>query len=120
MRDTFDQRNAVDGGPSGQVGAMPGDEDNDLHSLYADGMNDQETDKTIEFGWEDEKPLSGRRAAKERAKKRKMKPGSFGTLSYEPHHKSALKYYARVHSMVLQVSVVAFLALAVTCRDDEP
>ena len=33
---------------------------------------------TVDFGWESEKPLDGRRAKAAKAKKRKLKPGSFG------------------------------------------
>lgn len=34
-------------------------------------------ERTVEFGWADNKPVSGRRAAKEK-EKRKVKAGSFG------------------------------------------
>ena len=37
--------------------------------------------RTVDFGWVDNKPVSGRRAAKEK-EKRKIKPGAFGA----PHH----------------------------------
>ena len=33
--------------------------------------------ETVEFGWQDDKPVSGRRKAQEK-QKRKIKPGSFG------------------------------------------
>ena len=33
--------------------------------------------EVLDFGWADEKPVSGRRAAKDKSKK-KVKPGSFG------------------------------------------
>ena len=40
--------------------------------------------RTVDFGWVDNKPVSGRRAAKEK-EKRKIKPGAFGaTLSQIP------------------------------------
>ena len=37
-------------------------------------------EQTVEFGWEDDTPMGGRRLKKEREKKRKLKPGSFGRL----------------------------------------
>lgn len=50
----------------------------------AEDMLEEGTEKTLDFGWEDDKPLSGRRAAKERAKRRKVKPGSFGASKWSP------------------------------------
>ena len=35
-------------------------------------------EQTVDFGWEDDTPMSGRRQKKEREQKRKLKPGSFG------------------------------------------
>ena len=35
-------------------------------------------EQTVDFGWEDDAPVSGRRQKKEREQKRKLKPGSFG------------------------------------------
>ena len=35
-------------------------------------------ERTVDFGWEDDAPLGGRRLKQEREKKRKLKPGSFG------------------------------------------
>ena len=35
-------------------------------------------EQTVDFGWEDDTPMSGRRLKKEREQKRKLKPGSFG------------------------------------------
>ena len=35
-------------------------------------------EQTVDFGWEDDTPVSGRRQKKEREQKRKLKPGSFG------------------------------------------
>ena len=34
--------------------------------------------QTVDFGWQDAVPLTGRRKAKEKALKKKLKPGSFG------------------------------------------
>lgn len=35
-------------------------------------------DGFVNFGWEDDKPLAGRRKAAEKAKQKKARPGSFG------------------------------------------
>ena len=37
--------------------------------------------ETVEFGWQDDKPVSGRRKAQEK-QKRKIKPGSFGNYHF--------------------------------------
>ena len=36
---------------------------------------------TLELGWEDERPISGRRKSKQQKLKKKLKPGSFGQSS---------------------------------------
>ena len=37
------------------------------------------SERIVEFGWEDNRPVTGRRAVKEKEKK-KIKAGSFGTF----------------------------------------
>lgn len=44
-----------------------------------------ESNGAIEFGWEDDRPLSGRRKKKERELKKKSKPGTFGLTNLFIH-----------------------------------
>ena len=43
-----------------------------------DGTGPRPAEQIVDFGWEDDTPMSGRRQKKEREQKRKLKPGSFG------------------------------------------
>lgn len=43
-----------------------------------DGTGPLAEEQTVDFGWEDDAPVSGRRLKREREQKRKLKPGSFG------------------------------------------
>ena len=44
---------------------------------------DRALDQVVDFGWEPEQPLEGRRAKAAKDKKRKLKPGSFGASPTE-------------------------------------
>lgn len=44
-----------------------------------------ESSGAVEFGWEDDRPLSGRRKKKERELKKKSKPGTFGFSNLSIH-----------------------------------
>ncbi len=54
------------------------DTSNPVKGLDAPLEEDGQPRRTVNFGWVDSKPLTGRRAAKEK-EKRKIKPGAFGT-----------------------------------------
>ena len=51
-----------------------------MEAEQPDDAGPSAAEQTVEFGWEDDTPMGGRRLKKEREKKRKFKPGSFGTL----------------------------------------
>jgi hypothetical protein len=51
---------------------------NQIKGVEAPVEEDGQPRRTVNFGWVDNKPLGGRRAAKEK-EKRKIKPGAFGT-----------------------------------------
>ena len=62
----------------------PGPPGAQVEAVEAPVGEDGQTQRTVNFGWADNKPVSGRRAAKEK-EKRKIKPGAFGaTLSQSP------------------------------------
>ena len=51
-----------------------------MEAEQPDDAGPSAAEQTVEFGWEDDTPMGGRRLKKEREKKRKFKPGSFGRL----------------------------------------
>jgi hypothetical protein len=52
---------------------------------------DEQSQQVVDFGWEPDKPLDGRRAKAAKDKKRKMKPGSFGAPYNTPQCKPSAK-----------------------------
>ncbi len=73
-----------------------------MEAEQPDDAGPSAAEQTVEFGWEDDTPLGGRRLKKEREKKRKFKPGSFGRL------KDAWK---RLAGRLLVASVLLLLCL---------
>ena len=50
------------------------------HSAEEAGTEPGNAEEVVEFGWEPDQPIEGRRAKAAKDKKRKLKPGSFGAL----------------------------------------
>lgn len=51
----------------------------DQHDTVEIGTKPGDAQEVVDFGWEPDQPLEGRRAKAAKDKKRKLKPGSFGT-----------------------------------------
>lgn len=62
------------------------DEDGYISDPYSDIDDNynfpQDDDDVVEFGWQDERKISGRRKKAQQAAKKKAKPGSFGMHSF--------------------------------------
>ena len=52
------------------------------HSAEEAGTEQGNAEEVVDFGWEPDQPIDGRRAKAAKDKKRKLKPGSFGAWHY--------------------------------------